>query len=92
MDGKRRAKWMLILAGAGLGFFAYVLGYGWCRQHHYLVHRSSFVGSDLFHVIDTGDVGMFPPWWWYTITHTVPYVVFSPLRWMETAWWELRDD
>jgi len=49
------------------------------------------MGEERFHTITTGDPGNFAGWW-YTATHSVPYVVFSPLRWLEAGWWEFREE
>lgn len=91
MEGKRRAKWALMAVGVVLFVGAYALGYLLCRQGHYLVHRVSGTGDEQFHSVTTGDPGNFAGWWAF-VTHEVPYVIFTPLRWLETAWWELRDE
>lgn len=69
----------------------YVLAYGGVRSGGYLVHRQGIGGDGLRHRITTGDAGQMTEGWWFTTTHTIPWWVFSPLRWMEAAWWERRD-
>ena len=91
MGEVRWSSKVLLCAGASLLLAAYVAGYVWCRQGHYLIHRVAWMGEERFHTITTGDPGNFAGWW-YTATHSVPYVVFSPLRWLEAGWWEFREE
>jgi hypothetical protein len=90
MDVDKRASWRWIVVGSALFVGVYLLSYWWCRQGHYLIHRVSWAGDERFHSVTTGDPGNFAGWW-YTTTHSVPFVLFAPLRWLEAGWWASRD-
>jgi hypothetical protein len=81
-------KHALKLAVAAVVVF-YVAAYLWTRSQHYLVHYSGAAGGDTDnHRIDTGDLGTgFNPD--YHLANA-SYIVFTPLRWVETGYWYLR--
>lgn len=60
--------------------------YIFARSQHWLVHRSACIaGKTDTHTIAVGDLGLgFNPA--YRVAN-VSYVVFTPLRWAETAFW-----
>jgi hypothetical protein len=78
--------WSIVLVMVG-----YLLAYLWVRQGHYLVHRLTWAGGERYHAITTGDYGPMNEEWWVTVTHTVPYWCFAPVRWIEAHWWTWRD-
>ena len=65
----------------------YLGGYAYVRERHWLVHRSTFMyGNTHDHTVDMGDMGTGLNYGGYRRAQA-SYVVFTPLRWLETMFW-----
>jgi len=73
---------MLVLLTAYVGMYLYV------RQHHWLIHKSGFAfGMTDNHSVIMGDPAHVDVSW---RRRSIAYLVFTPLRYVETAYWYVR--
>jgi len=80
---------------AALLLFIYIGGYFGARSSHFLIHRvthqSNGVSTHFYHSVIKGDLGpgmsIHPA---EVALQTTAYYAFSPLRWLETAYWYFR--
>lgn len=67
----------------------YLGGYCYVRSQGWLVHRSGFAhGNTDNHSVGVGDLGRGGSL--QSQAAAISHVVFTPLRWAETAYWYLR--
>ncbi len=77
MNKRRSFVLCLTLFTVYCGFYLYI------RSNHWIVHRSGFAfGNTDNHRVGFGRVA--------TTQRQIAYLVYTPLRWAETAYWHLR--
>lgn len=81
MQWNKKRLGAMILGGLLLG---YCLGYVMCRRRRYIVHTSACAGAQYsFHDVVAGDAKM-------TNTNEALAVLYTPLRYLETFYWQRR--
>jgi len=81
---RKKLAWLVVVFA-----MVYVGGYCFARSRGWLIHRSGFAGGNTdHHSIDVGDLGRggSPAYGAAYASH----LVFTPLRWGETAYWYVR--